>query len=79
MSDISLLFKHSRKEKTVTDDELKNNLEAFARLLAKDDFLRHEFAAKLSNAMFQTGSHIDSMPTQGPVDSGGSPPTRRKP
>jgi hypothetical protein len=44
----------------------ERNLDAFAHLLAKHEWLRHEFLARLSCAMVQRGSHIDSLPVNEP-------------
>jgi hypothetical protein len=45
---------------------LERNLDAFAHLLAKNEWLRREFMARLSCAMIQRGSHIDNLPVNEP-------------
>ena len=38
-------------------------IELLVPRLANDEYMRREFLARLSCAMVQTGSHIDSLPT----------------
>jgi hypothetical protein len=44
----------------------QTELDDLVQFLARNEYWRKEFLAKLSCAMVQTGSHIDSLPTNKP-------------